>query len=334
MKRLIKATVFAALMASSGTFAAVPVTVENFCRAESDLTFARYAKQGAFGKMFHIRAPTPIDRQDVVRMNRDTLYSAGIFDLTEPVTIIKPESGGRFQSMLVINQDHSMLPVEHGPGRFVLTKEKVGTRYVSVVFRTFADAGNPDDVKAANALQDKIAFEQKSSGAFEIPEWDEASLVKVRDAVKVLASTLANFNGCFGDKSKLDPIRHLCGTAAGWGGNPDNAARYDNVTPEKNDGQTPYSVTVKNVPVDGFWSITVYNKDGYMEKNAQNAYSFNNVTAKKNADGSITINFGGGPDAINNLPITPGWNYAVRMYQPRAEILRGEWSFPRAEPMK
>jgi len=88
---------------------------------------------------------------------------------------------------------------------------------------------------------------------------------------------------------------------------------------------------VKDVPVDGFWSITVYNKDGFMEKNAQNVYSYNNVTAKKNADGSITIHFGGGPNAINNLPVTPGWNYAVRMYQPKPEIINGSWSFPKAQ---
>ena len=71
-----------------------------------------------------------------------------------------------------------------------------------------------------------------------------------------------------------------------------------------------------------------------MQKNDQNAYSYNNVTAKKNADGSITINFGGGPKAINNLPITPGWSYVVRMYQPRQEIINGSWSFPRAQPAK
>ncbi|WP_296492813.1 DUF1254 domain-containing protein, partial [Rhodoferax sp.] len=66
-----------------------PVTVDNFVRAETDMTLTRYAKQGAFGKFLHIRQPTPIDQQGVIRMNRDTLYSAVIFDLTEPATIVK-----------------------------------------------------------------------------------------------------------------------------------------------------------------------------------------------------------------------------------------------------
>ena len=80
------------------------------------MTLDRYVKQGAFGKFFHIRQPVPIDKQDVIRMNRDMLYSAGIFDLTGPVTITKPKSDNRFQSMLIVNQDHPMLPVEHGGG--------------------------------------------------------------------------------------------------------------------------------------------------------------------------------------------------------------------------
>jgi hypothetical protein len=234
--------------------------------------------------------------------------------------------------MMVINQDHSMLPVEHGSGEFKFTKEKIGTRYVIVIFRTFVDANDPEDIKAANAQQDSIAVRQKNPGKFEIPAWDEASLKKVGDAIKVLAATRASAKGMFGDKAKLNPIDHLLGTAFGWGGNPEAAAMYDNVAPTKNDGKTPYVLTVKDVPVDGFWSITVYNKEGYMEQNDQNVYSCNNVTARKNTDGSITINFGGGPDAINNLPITSGWNYIVRMYQPKREIINGSWHFLKAQP--
>lgn len=85
------------------------VTVDNFVRAETDMTFKRYEAAGGFGKFFHLREPTPLDKQDVIRMNRDTLYSIGIFDLTEPVTITKPEVD-RWQSMMLVNQDHSVPP--------------------------------------------------------------------------------------------------------------------------------------------------------------------------------------------------------------------------------
>lgn len=323
-----------ALLIHSASYATELVTVDNFVRAETDMTLGRYVKQGAFGKLLHIRQPTPIDKQDVVRMNLDTLYSVGVFDLSEPVTIIKPDSSDRFQSMMVISQDHSILPVEHDAGEFTLTGERVGTRLAFVIFRTFVNANDPQDIKAANVMQDKISVRQKNAGTFEIPDWDEISLKKVRDAINVLAATRTSAKGMFGEKAKLDPISHLLGTAFGWGGNPEQAAMYDNVTPEQNDGKTPYRLTVKDVPVDGFWSITVYNKAGYMEKNDQNRYSYNNVTAEKNADASVTINFGGAPGAINNLPIPAGWNYTVRMYEPKQEIINGSWSFPKAQPAK
>ncbi|NEJ82686.1 DUF1214 domain-containing protein, partial [Rhizobium leguminosarum] len=104
---------------------------------------------------------------------------------------------------------------------------------------------------------------------------------------------------------------------------------YLNVTPEKNDGKTIYKLDVRDVPVDGFWSISLYNSKGYFEKNAYGAYSLNDVTARKNADGSIIVQFGGCDGKIPNcLPIMAGWNYTVRLYRPRESILNGQWSFP------
>ena len=321
-----------ASLAVNAASASEKVTVDNFVRAETDTTFKGYAAKGAFGKFLHIRGMTPIDKQDVIRMNRDTLYSAGVFDLTKPVTIVKPDPGKRFQSMLVISEDHSMLPVEHGAGRFTLTREKVGTRYVMVLLRTFADPNDPTDMKAANELQDRVQVEQAKVGTFEVPDWDEASLRTVRDALNVLAATKSDMSGMFGDKAKLNPIDHLLGTAAGWGGNPKEAAVYQNGVPPLNDGKTPYVLTVRDVPVDGFWSITVYNAKGFMEPNVLNAYSVNNVTAKPNADGSVTVHFGGDPGSVNYLPVTEGWTYVVRMYQPRKQVVDGSWKFPAAQP--
>jgi hypothetical protein len=76
--------------------------------------------------------------------------------------------------------------------------------------------------------------------------------------------------------------------------------------------------------------VSVYNAKGFYEKNAANAYTLNNLTAKKSEDGSIAIQFGGcgNSKAVNCLPITAGWNYTVRLYRPRAEVLSGAWTFP------
>ena len=131
------------------------VTVDNFVRAETDVTFARTVAEGALGTLRHTREMTAVEHQKIIRMNRDTLYSSGVFDLATPVIIHKPDPGQRFQSMLVISQDHSMLPVEHGGGTFELTQARVGTRYAMVVFRTFANPDDSQDMAAAHALQDR-----------------------------------------------------------------------------------------------------------------------------------------------------------------------------------
>ncbi len=308
----------------------VAVNVDNFVRAETDVYLANLIAQGGLGAMLHRREPARIDDQTVIRLNRDTLYSSAVFDLDAgPVTIELPEAGSRFMSMQVINQDHYVPEVVYGAGSYRLTKETVGTRYVAVAIRTLVDPSDPADIAEVRALQDAIVARQKNTGTFEAPNWDAASQKTVRDALLVLATTMSDFKKAFGTAREVDPVRHLIGTAAAWGGNPDKDATYLNVTPDNNDGTTVYLLGVQDVPVDGFWSVSVYNAEGYFQKNDRNSYSVNNLTAKKRPDGSIVIQFGGCGDSSSNcLPIVPGWNYTVRLYRPRAEILSGRWIFP------
>lgn len=315
----------------------VRVTVDNFSRAESDTYFARFVKEGGFGKFHHERELAEIDRQTVIRLNRDTLYSFGVFDLDAgPVTVTLPDAGKRFMAVQVIDEDHYVPDVFYAPGTHTLTQEKVGTRYVAMAIRTFVNPNDAADVKAAHALQDAIKVEQKGAGQFEVPDWDQTSLKKVREALLALASANGGIDSArmFGRKGEVDPVQHLIGTAAGWGGNPQSTAFYVGGEPKQNDGKTAYQVTVKDVPVDGFWSVSVYNEDGFFQKNLRNVYTMNNVTAKPNPDGSVTIQFGGDESAPNYIPIMPGWNYLVRMYRPRMEILDGTWKFPEAQPME
>lgn len=314
----------------------VPVNVHNFVRAETDLYFRKTAiDDGAFGKLRHRRAMAAIDKQDVVRMNRDTLYSSGVFDLEAgPVTITLPDAGKRFMSMQVISQDHYTTEVAYGPGRFAYTKDKVGTRYVYFIIRTLANSDDAQDVKAANAVQDQIKVEQASAGKFEVPAWDKASQDKARAALETLGS-LGGIVDRFGTKQEVDPVDYLIGTAIGWGGNPRSAADYQSFYPPKNDGKTVYRLTLKDVPVDGFWSVSLYNDKGFFQKNALGAYSLNNMTAKPGADGAVAIQFGGcQKDTPNCLPIVKGWNYTVRLYRPRKEILDGTWKLPEPQPVK
>ena len=314
----------------------VPVTADNFVRAESDRYFANLVKQGGLGKVFHHREPASIDDQGVVRLNRDTLYSSAVFDLDAgPVTITLPDAGDRFMSMQVIDEDQYTTQVNYKPGDYTLSRGKDGTRYVVVGIRTLVDPANPEDVAKVHALQDAIRIQQAAPGSFDVPKWDTVSQDKVRAALLTLAATLPDTRNMFGTRDTVDPVRRVIGAASAWGGNPDKDAMYLNVVPASNDGKTVYRLHVADVPVDGFWSVSLYNAEGYYEKNPQNAYAVNNLTAKKNADGSVDIQFGGCDGQVANcLPTMPGWNYMVRLYRPRAELLDGRWSFPEAVPVQ
>jgi para-nitrobenzyl esterase len=240
-------------------------------------------------------------------------------------------------SMQALSEDHYTVEVVYGPGRHTYDQAAVGTRYLFLIIRTLADPADPADLKAANAAQDRVAVRQAAVGVFESPAWDPVSQTKARDALAVLAA-LGGHPKMFGSKAQVDPIDHLIGTAFGWGGNPREAAIYNGVDPPRNDGKTVHVLTVKDVPVDGFWSISVYNAKGFFEaggeQGARGGYSLNNLTAKPEADGSFRVQFGGcGAGVANCLAIMPGWNYTVRLYRPRKAILDGSWTFPVAQPV-
>ena len=310
------------------------VTSHNYVRAETDFQMKGYIeKLDCFGKLHHSRKPYDVDNQVTVRGNRDTLYSFGVFDLKFPLTITLPDPKGRYQSLMIVNQDHSIWGF-YGPKTGTLTEEKVGTRYVFLTVRTFADPNDEQDLKEAYRLQDAVNLEQADIGKFEVPDWSKDEVERMRETINVVASVATDTSGMFGKKEELDPVYWMLGAALGWGGLPAEDSTYVNVFPEKNDGKTPYTLTVRDVPVDAFWSVTLYDAKGWMPVNKYNAYSFNNVTAQKNTDGSITIHFGGDPKQPNFLPIVPGWNYIVRLYQPRKEILDGSWKFPDPEAVE
>jgi len=304
-----------------------PVNVDNFVRAETNRMFHDLVATAGLNEWQHGREPTPVDKQTVIRMNRDTLYSFAVVDLAGGASVTLPDAGDRYVSVMVVNQDHYINRIFHDPGTYPLTEAEFDTRYVVLVARVLADPTDVDDMAAAHTIQDGLDLVAGSAEPFVMPDYDDKTFTAARAALLELAALPADLTRTFAPRSSVDPVHHLVGTAFGWGGLPESEAVYVSVNPGLPVGNC--QVDVGDVPVDAFWSVTVYNADGFLEPNQQGVYGVNSVTGVENADGTMTIPLGPGPsDVPNFVPITDGWNYIVRLYRPRASIREGTWTFP------
>jgi hypothetical protein len=312
----------------------VPVNVDNFVRAETAKQADGVIKMaGGINQWFHFRKPAALDKQIVLRINRDTLYSVAVVDISEGATLTLPNTGKRYMSVMVVTEDNYINKVYHKGGTYKLTMKEFKTPYVLLTVRTLVDSLDPKDIEEVNKLQNQMKIKAVSAKPYTHPNYDKKSYEATFKTLVELGKGLPDAKHFFGKKEDVTETRHLIGTAYGYGGLSEQEAFYLNKGELRKAGD--FQLTVKDVPVDGFWSISIYNKDGYFEQNKFNSNSINNLIAKPNKDGSITVNFGTNPEGKENfLYVMDGWNYVVRHYQPRKEVLNGEWTFPEPQPVK
>ena len=309
----------------------VRVNVDNFREAETARMFDQFvAMGGGLARFTHFRAPTPVESQPVIRMNRDTLYSLAIVDVRQGATLTIPDPGDRYLSVMAVNAEHYINHVYRTPGAHEITLADHGTPFVALAARTFVDPADPDDVVAVNALQDQLGASAVGDGPYQHPDFDAASLDATREALLALGQGLSDATRTFGPKGAVDPTRHLIGTAIGWGGLPETEATYLIESEPRPTGD--YTMTLRDVPVDAFWSVSVYNRDGYFEPNPAGAYSVNSVTAEPEPDGSVVLHLSPQAGARNHIHVMDGWNYVLRLYRPRPEVLDGTWQAPTPQP--
>lgn len=305
------------------------VTIDNFARAETDAMITRMLPiLGGQGVFHHDRELAPLDEQPVIRQNRDTLYSVAVVDISEGASLTIPEVGSRYISVMVINQDHYINRVFHEAGIYPLTVDEFDTDYVIVAARILFDPSSPADIEEVHRLQDGLALEPGAQRPFATGDWDTVSHKEVRGALLVLGRTMGGLTGCFGRREDVDPVRHLVGTAMGWGGLPDAEAQYITIDPRLPQGH--YAMTFRDVPADAFWSLSVYNAAGYFEPGPSGITNVNSVFAAANQDDSTTVRLGD-ENAVNGIPLPEGWNLLIRLYRPRLDDL-ARWSVPAIEP--
>ena len=321
IKKTLIAILFTAITSIANATDTIPVTLENYKVAESDFAFGGVIKLGGANKLVHLPVKAfDLNNQVVVRMNQDTVYSGAVVDVSKGATITLPETDGRYQSAMVVQNDHYVNDVFIGAGTYEI-KSDTDSDFVNVSVRTEVNLADPDDIKKVIALQQKIKLVVKGDKVFKQPNYNMDQLEKLRLKLATEALALGTLNNMQGARGTVDEHLHLLGTAAGWGLLPDVNARYIGYVQEDGDGTGCYQAHFQVPPFNdgGFFSITMYDAEGWMfsEKAILNK---NNIVF--NEDGSFDVTFGDcGDDAKNNLPITKGWNFVMRVYEPKLDEL-------------
>jgi hypothetical protein len=321
--------------AEPGVAHALQVTPDNFVRAETDMQFMTVVKRGGFGRLTHEREFPPAGRQATAWADGDVLRSRGVFDLElGPVVVTIPPFEQRFVSIEALDEDHYTVAMFHGAGTYTFSFDNVSTRYLLLVVRISVNPSDRADLGRVHALQEGIVISRQGGGRFVIPNWDPVSQARVRVALQLLGNTVASDERTFGARGEVDPVRHLIGTATQWDRCPPRDIACLHAVPRANDGRIVHRLSIGHVPVDGFWSLSVYDANGHFFTEDHGSRTINSFNAVRGADQAVVVQFGGGSPAVANcLSITRGWSYLVRLYRPRAEILGGKWRFPEAQPV-
>ena len=185
------------------------VTDENYALAETQIIIEGYVKKIAaatntngVGVFMHNKtAADPKDRT-IMRINFDTFYSFAVLDLEEDAILTMPETNERYQSAWVISEEHYNPGAFNKPGEHKITKEWVGTRYVVIVMRTQVNVNDPEDIKKANALQDKLELTQKKKGSY-VPShnWDMDEILAMRAKYMEIGNNMST-SDMFGKKGE------------------------------------------------------------------------------------------------------------------------------------
>ncbi len=310
---------------------AITVTTDNYIEADVDVSFAHIFRAVGANKFRHDRDLIPLDKQPAVAMNRDTVYSFGIFYAPKGTTITLPKTkDNRYQSAMILQADHYIDQVFYGAGRYEIESQ---TEFVSIVIRTQVDPTNPNDIKYVNRLQDqiKVTFPKGVKvKEYQPRSWDLESLNKIRAQYQAKAAKLPNLNETSGAHGTLDPEKQKMGVSVGLGLLPPQDAMYINRSYglSKN---VCYKATYDEPGYNdlGFFSFTMYGEDKYLHEGINN---LNDRTIKKNEDGTFTLYFGSKElcGDVDNLLDTPSdnWNLVVRVYLPKEDVIDGTYKLP------
>ena len=194
------------------------------------------------------------------------------------------------------------------------------------------EAGKRFDLSKASATV-KSAIEAAPSAAQELMKWKVATLARVENGWSMNTDSMGVYGNYY--------LKRAIVAQQGLGANlPEDAIYPLNLADDTGkplDGGHKYTVHFDKAllpPVDAFWSITLYDSDGFQVGNVLNRFAVSSwMPFKSNSDGSLDLYFQnespGKDKEANWLPAPKGaFNLTMRLYAPKSEALTGKWSPP------
>ena len=179
----------------------------------------------------------------------------------------------------------------------------------------------------------KKALERMPKGAQELMKWKVATLARVVNSWSMNTDTMGVYGNYY--------LKRAMGAQIGLGANlPEDAIYPLNLGDESGkplDGTNKYTIHFEKgatPPVNAFWSITLYDQDGFQVGNSLNRFAVSSwMPFQYNPDGSFDLYFQnqtpGAEKETNWLPAPKGsFNLCMRLHAPKSEAMTGKWNLP------
>jgi hypothetical protein len=179
----------------------------------------------------------------------------------------------------------------------------------------------------------KKALEAAPAAAQSLMEWKVPTLARVVNFWSMNTDTMGVYGNYY--------LKRAIVAQLGLGANlPEDAIYPLNLADEAGkplDGASKYTIHFEKgatPPVNAFWSLTLYDSDGFQVANSLNRFAVSSwMPFKYNPDGSLDINFQNespGKDREANWLPAPkaAFNLTMRLYGPKSEVLTGKWNPP------
>lgn len=291
--------------------------------SETDFNIKRSLEKAPVNEWAHQDEVSMVKTQQVIRENQDVVYSSAVVDVSQGATISLPP-GETFQVIQIIDMQNYTVKTLYPGERITLTPDHLTYgNYVYLNMRTRKKSQDQEGLEDVHRRQRAAVIQANSATPYTTPDiviplekMEEIRNVLIDDVKRGL---LKNTSNIMGTPTNTDPQGHLYATAYGWGGLPIEDAGYldlVNNTKVENGKCLPSKITFKpadlNYGKGGFWSITTYNREGWLAKDKA---AISNSTATPNDDGTFTIHFNN-PNEKNNINTPTPFAALLRSYVP------------------